>query len=340
MGKVRVGFVGCGKHATNDLYPNLCRIPNMEFIATCDLKEDLARRNATIFGAKRYYNEISKMLENEQLDAVIIVGPPQMHEEVGIECLNRGHHIFVEKPSSITIEGSKKLAEAADRANKFGQIGHMMRHSPPLELAKRITSSEGFGKPIYLESKYFTSGPREPRRFWGLQDLEWTYMFVQGLHPIDLAHFFMGDMKNVIAKIASGKDGRLAFAVSVEFTNGGVGSLNFTSSFPGWETRIEVSGDSGALVEVTNMSRLRYSEAKCWSKDLNFKEPILSKTWDVSPYDQGERIGYRGELTHFIECVASNSIPKPNLWDGYRAMVICKAILESSEEGRVIPIRY
>lgn len=340
MNKARIGFIGCGRHATNDLYPSLCRIPNMELVATCDLKEDLAKKNARLFGAERYYTEVDKMLESEELDAVMIVGPPQMHEELGIECLKQGFHIFVEKPSSITVEGSKKLAEAAERAGKFGQIGHMMRHSPPLQLAKRIVSSEEFGKALYFETKYFTSGPREARTFWGLQDLEWTYLLVQGLHPVDLAHFYMGDIKNVDAKLANGRDGRLAFTISMEFADSGVGSLNFSSSFPGWETRLEVVGDGGAFVQVENMSGLRYSEATPWSKDLGFMEPVLSKTWDIAPYDQGERIGYRGELLHFIDCVASNSDPDPNLWDGYRAMVVCRAILESANEGKVVSIKY
>ena len=340
MNKVRIGFVGCGRHATNDLYPNLCHIPNMELVATCDLKENLARKNARLFGARSYYIDVNKMLENEELDAVIIVGPPQIHEEIGIECLNQGLHIFVEKPSSITLDGAKKLAEAADRVGRFGQVGYMMRHSPPLQLAKSIVSSDEFGKSVYFETKYFTSGPREPRAFWSLQDLEWTYLLVQGLHPVDLAHFYMGDIKNLTAKLAKGKDGRLAFVVGIEFTNGGVGSLNLSNTFPGWETRLEISGDEGAFIQVENMSRLRYSEAKPWSKDLDFREPILSKTWDVSPYDQGERIGYQEELVHFVDCVASNSNPTPDLWDGYRAMVICKAILESAKGGKGISITY
>ena len=340
MNKARIGFIGCGRHATNDLYPNLCRLPNMEFVATCDLKEDLAKKNARLFGAGHYYTDVTKMLKNEQLDGAIIVGPPQMHEEVGIECLNRGLHIFVEKPSSITVEGAKKLAEAADRAGKFGQIGHMMRHSPPLQLAKRIVSSEGFGEAIYFETKYFTSGPREPRTFWGLEDLEWTYLLVQGLHPVDMAHFYMGDIKNVYARLAKGGDSRLAFTVGAEFANGAVGCLNFTSAFPGWETRLEVAGEQGAMIQVENMARLRYSESDSWSKDIGFSEPVLSKTWDLCPYDQGERIGYRAELIHFVDCVASNSAPTPDLWDGYKAMVVCESILESVKDGKVISITY
>jgi len=340
MDKVKIGFIGCGRHATKDLYPQICHVTSMELVATCDLKEDLAKKNAGLFGAKSWYTHFERMLDNEDLDAVIIVGPPNMHMDVGLECLKRGFHIFVEKPSALTVKDAKNLAESAESSRKFGQVGHMMRHSPPLKLAKQIISSDEFGKPNYIESKYYTSGPREPRDFWGLRDLKWTYMLVQGLHPIDLAHFFMGAMKNITGRVAEGKEGRLAFAITVEFMNGAVGFLNLNSSFSGWETRLEIGGSEGRFISVENMSGLRYVEPNPWTERFSFREPILSKKWEISPYDQGERIGYRDELSHFIGCIISKSKPSPDLWDEYNAMVVAQAILKSIEDGITVSISY
>ena len=340
MEKVRIGLVGCGRHASKDLHPKLCHIKDLYLVATCDLDENLAKEKAKIFGASAYYTDVKKMLSNEKLDATIIVGPPQMHEDVGIECLEQGLHIFVEKPSSLTVEGAKKLAETADRVDKFGQVGHMMRHSLSIELAKRIISSNNFGKPISIESKYFTSGPREARHFWGIDELEWTYMLVQGLHPIDLMHFFMGDIVELSAKLCKVENGRVAIAVNLEFDQGAVGFLNLSSAFPGWETRIEITGEAGAFVSVENLSKLRYSENTSWAEDFAYKEPTLCKTWEVAPYDQGERIGYQGELSHFIKSIQSNTRPYPDLWDAYKAIVVGKAILESAQENNLVQVNY
>jgi predicted dehydrogenase len=304
------------------------------------LKENLAKENARVFGASSYYADVNCMLENEQLDAAIIVGPPQMHEDVGTECLEHGLHIFVEKPSSISVEGAKKLAETANRIRKFGQVGHMMRHSPPIDLAKRIISSKRFGKPIFIESKYFTSGPREPRTFWGLEDLEWTYMLVQGLHPIDLTHLFMGDIQELSARIYKADNGRIAIIANLQFVEGGIGLLNLSSAFPGWETRLEIVGDAGLFVSVENMSRLRYSENKSWAENFAYGEPNLCKTWEVAPYDQGERVGYQGELSHFIKSVQSNTRPHPDLWDAYKSLMVAKCILKSARINTPIQLIY
>ena len=77
-----IGFVGCGSHSTNNLYPML-KYSRCRLAAVCDLNEELARRNATIFGASKIYTDADKMLEGEKLDGVIVVGPPDMHHAVG-----------------------------------------------------------------------------------------------------------------------------------------------------------------------------------------------------------------------------------------------------------------
>ena len=92
--RARIAFVGCGTHATRSLYPTIHTIPQMELVAVCDLREDLARRNARNFGALRWYVDVEEMLEKEELDGAIIVGPPQMHCEVGKKCLSAGLPIF------------------------------------------------------------------------------------------------------------------------------------------------------------------------------------------------------------------------------------------------------
>jgi hypothetical protein len=117
--KARIGFVGCGGHATSALYPTLHRIPQIELVAVCDLKEELAKRNARLFGALRWYTDVREMLEKEDLDGVIIVGPPQMHVEVGKICLDAGKPIFVEKPSAISYEEALSLARYAEERRLF-----------------------------------------------------------------------------------------------------------------------------------------------------------------------------------------------------------------------------
>ena len=53
------------------------------------------------------------MLESEELDAVAICGPPQLHTEAGIASLEAGLHVFVEKPPSVNFVESRRFLKAA-----------------------------------------------------------------------------------------------------------------------------------------------------------------------------------------------------------------------------------
>ena len=55
MDKVRLAVIGCGNHCTGQLMPGIPYVPELNLVAVCDLKEELARRNARHFGASAYY---------------------------------------------------------------------------------------------------------------------------------------------------------------------------------------------------------------------------------------------------------------------------------------------
>ena len=104
MAQIKLGFIGCGGHSAGSLQPNLTIIDEIDFVATCDLDQSRAQRSARRFGALNYYIDFKEMIRKEALDAVAIVGPPTMHHKVGLDCLNEGVHIFIEKPPAMTAQ--------------------------------------------------------------------------------------------------------------------------------------------------------------------------------------------------------------------------------------------
>ena len=335
MKKVRLGFIGCGEHSTRDLFPIIPKISNLELVAVCDRNKEKAMRNAKLFGASKYYTNYEELLEKEDVEATMIVGPPKMHTEIGMACLDHGLHIFVEKPSASTVECAKKLAEKADEVGKFGQVGHFMRHSDAHQLAKKIINSEEFGVPILFNCKYFSNGPWEPRNKWGISDLDWTYMLVQGIHLIDISRFFMGEIISLNAKRHVSGSGRISFSVATRFDSDALGLLSFTSSSPNWQSRVEIIGDRGSYLNVENAMTLSYEQAKSWSKKYNFNEPILSQNWEGgTSYKSRPSFGYYGEIEHFVNSILNNKPPTPNLWDEYKALLIASAIIEDTNTGK------
>ena len=319
---VRVGFIGCGGQATGNIYPHVASIPEMELVACCDLKSELAQRNAERFGAKAWYTDYEKMLSEEEVDAVFVVGPPQMHTELAIACLEKGYHVFTEKPTATNLEDAKRMAETAERMGKQTQVGHMLRHGPATKIALEVMASEEFGKPIFLESKYFVPGPRSI--IWDAPTLDWTYMLVQAVHPVDWARHCMGDIVSLSTKRGLSKNGAVSYVVAVEFANGAAGLINMTSAAPFVVAELEAVGDAGTFLHIDNMIRIRY-QGGSWS------EPQV--------HDYGRReAGYFDEVKDFALCLLEGKPTYPTFRDEYKALLICQAIIDSIETGTVVSV--
>jgi len=347
---LRLGFIGCGAFASSTLLPCIPRIPEIGLLATCDLAESRAEYCAKKFGAKAWYTDYEKMIEEQQPDAVAIVGPPPMHLELGVACFNLGVHVFSEKPNAPTVEGSRQLLETAKKSGKFGQVGFMWRHAEAHKIAKNIIESKDFGEPVLFRGAYLTPGPTVPLPETHGDTLEWTYLLDQAVHIIDCMRFLMGkEVYTLYALIehrknASKLDSALSFSVSLRFENGATGTLSMSSFYPGFEKYLFVQGDKSQAVDIYNKEDLRHLKRGAWflppppagTRGYEGLPPGLpTQEWNPGPFHWISP-GYLEELQHFARCLLKNEQPRPSLEDAYQVMRVCKAIVDSHTEGRTI----
>lgn len=112
------------------------RIPGIRFKAVCDIWTAYnQRRVSRILKAYKHehntYVDYQDMLANEKdLDAVLIATPDFWHSEHTVACLKAGLNVYCEKEMSNTLEGAKKMVEAARETGKLLQIGHQRRSNP------------------------------------------------------------------------------------------------------------------------------------------------------------------------------------------------------------------
>ena len=102
MSRLRTAVVGCGMIASARHLPAFKRLrKDVELCAVCDINEGLASRTAEKFKNQRSYNDLTKMLSQEDLDIVDICVPPMIHAPSAIEAMEHGCHGLMEKPMAL-----------------------------------------------------------------------------------------------------------------------------------------------------------------------------------------------------------------------------------------------
>lgn len=121
--KIRVAGIGIGGRGWENI--NACSAsPYVEIAALCDVDDRQSTRARKQFPKATYYKDYRKMLDAEDLDAVIISTPDHMHAIQGMDAMNRGLHVYIEKPLSHDIAEARELTELAAKKNLVTQMGN------------------------------------------------------------------------------------------------------------------------------------------------------------------------------------------------------------------------
>ena len=341
--RLQVAMIGCGGLPTTCLMPAMMLIDEIELVATCDLRQEAASSAAEKFSAKRHYTDYQQMFDEEVLDGVVIAAPPFVHTEIGVEALNRGLHVFTEKPPSMTAGGAKRFRDAARNTSLKVLMGTVQRHCPVNQMAKEIISRSEFGSPIMYQARYLCPGPGM-RMDWGLNrnsddDMFRFFLLDHIIHHLDIARFFMGEIVAVNTMRSHTENPHYAAAINYRFSSGIAGSQTICFRSPIFENRCLVAGDGPAWVETQNWTKLSYSTPDISVGQGGYSDGRIIQ-WDggISYQDGVIRPGYREELTTWARSVLDDSECRADLEDGYREMLILDAIIQSAKTDKEIVI--
>ena len=150
---INIALLGCGAQG-QVLMNSILKIPGIRFKAVCDIWTAFNQKRVSRL-LKRYrhehntYVDYEEMLAKEKdLDAVVIATPDFWHSRHTVASLEAGLHVYCEKEMSNTLEGAKRMAEAAKKTGKLLQIGHQRRSNPKYRHVydKIITEAKMLGK--------------------------------------------------------------------------------------------------------------------------------------------------------------------------------------------------
>ena len=151
---LRVAIIGCGKIADSHA-AQIQRIADCEIVGVCDREELMAKQLQERFPIKQYFSNVDELLETTRPDVVHITTPPQSHFNLGKQCLERGCHVYVEKPFTVDTDEAEELIALAERNGRKITAGHddQFRHAAR-RMRQLVKGGYLGGAPLHMESYY------------------------------------------------------------------------------------------------------------------------------------------------------------------------------------------
>ncbi len=115
---------------------------NVKLVAVCDVFDKRANKAIASFKTEdndiKRYKTHEEMIDSGDVDAVIIATPDHWHAPMSIYALNKGVHVYVEKPMTHTVEETYQLKEAAENSSARFMVGHQHRQTLSFKTAQDI----------------------------------------------------------------------------------------------------------------------------------------------------------------------------------------------------------
>ena len=201
MGSVKWGLIGCGDIANKRVAPALRELSNCELLAVSRKRFELAQEFADKFGAKKCYKTWQELLGDDEIDAVYIATPVNLHCDQTIAAANAGKHVLCEKPMALAPGQCDRMIEACDGNSVKLGIAYYRHFYPIIERIKQILCSVQIGQPVMVQINAFEyfDPPADSARIWFLKKSEsgGGPMFDFGCHRIELLVNLFGKIKSV-----------------------------------------------------------------------------------------------------------------------------------------------
>ena len=115
------------------------------------------------------YSEYEELLADDSVDVVDVTLPPSLHAQVAVKALKAGKHVFCEKPMALKLGECRRMAKAAETADRQLLVGHVLPFFPEYAWALKTINSGKYGKLLGGSFKRVISDPEWLAHYWNAE---------------------------------------------------------------------------------------------------------------------------------------------------------------------------
>lgn len=332
MSNLRCALIGCGGLGKVHL-SGLLNMEGVELVALCDIdKEQFTKATSTNLGEGKtfdlagynLYTEAEEMLEKEELDFVVIAIPTYLHEKYSVMALNKGLHVFCEKPMARTPEACQNMIDAAKRNNKLLTIGQCVRFEAPYMLIKEAYDSGKYGKLLRLELTRYSLTP-----VWGKDN--WYMDFEKSggaavdlhVHDVDFLNYMMGRPDAVKSDAIHTQSGFDCISTQYFYKDGPVVHIIGDWSLP---KSFGFRPDYLAVFEKATIKK-------------GLRDAVLCPADGEAVEVPDDIDSYKVEMEYFVKCIRENRLNDVVPMESTKQSIeIVFAEMESAKTGKIVEL--
>jgi predicted dehydrogenase len=301
MKPVKLAMVGCGENAKKSIVKNVNASKLVQFVATMDIKLDLAQDLAEEAGAGMATDNYEAILDNPEVEAVIISTPHSLHVPMGIQAARSNKHVLVDKPIATHVADAEQLVAVCKEQNVCLSVLFGQRLHPAFDIAADLVQQGAVGRITALVMM----------NFWQKADSYWTggytnrvqtdwrmkkaasgggMLMINYTHNIDALQNRLGlEPQSVYAQYDTFNtpvEVEDCFSLVVRYKNGAIGTYAGSSATPG-EFRIHgdyIIGTHGTIAVGNPVKVFTINLVEGLARGEWTEIPWESDLWDGGSY--------------------------------------------------------
>lgn len=293
-----------------------------------------------------YFPNIAALLAADRPDGMIVATPNQLHVAHGLEAIEAGIPVLIEKPISSDSASGERLVVAAEKAGVPLLVGHHRRHNPLIARAKAAIEAGELGRIVAVHAFFWLMKPDDYfetpwRRQKGAGPL-----LVNAIHDIDLLRHLCGDIVSVQAfqsRVIRQNPVDETTVMSLRFASGALGTVSITDCAVApwsWEQTTGenpaypnsgeicyfIGGTHGSL-SVPRLDLWSNGERRGWRESF-------SVTREIAPAKDPLRL----QIGHFCRVIKGEELPLISGLEGLKTLKVVEAVQLAADRGMAVDI--
>jgi predicted dehydrogenase len=365
--RVGIGVIGVGGISGQVHLPGLRLAPQAEIVALCDSDTARLQQRAHEYNVPHTFTDYEELLRHPSVDAVVVATPTLLHAPVALAAIAAGKHVLVEKQLGMDYAETRRMYEAATKANVRHMTAFTYRFVPAMRYLKHLLGRGTIGLPLHMRVARLQD--------FGDRDLGWRQQRSlagsgevgdMGAHRIDFCHDLVGPIARVVSLTRTFTPQRrradgtqtpadvedcaiflAEFADGVGTEQGTIASFDVSKVAKGRQKggqgldELELYGTEGTLIyHLHQPHEIQLGHPGGALETITIPDEFLAYPGSPrNPHEGDPTVTFRYDQdVAFVQAIVDGNNDIPTFYDGMRCQAVIDAVLQSAQQRNWIEV--